>query len=548
MEISRVLRAGFRRNNLEKRGLSAMIPGSIMCSRGFRPSFCSLPILLAGAAACLGAAPERSVTFTEEIAPIVFKHCAPCHRPGEAAPFPLLSYDDVKKRSRLIAKVTSEHVMPPWHADESDFVFQDDLRLKPDQIESFRKWFDQGAVEGPASKLPPAPKFSQGWQLGEPDLIVSMSQPFDVPAEGRDIYHSFVIPLDLPEDKWVRGIEFRPSAPSVVHHSLFFYDTTGKAGQMSGRGGAPGFRFLGGDGLGAGSLGGWALGGIPKFLPDGLAFRLPKGASLLLSTHFHPSGKAEQERSTVGIYFAADPPRDSFTGIQLPPAFGALSGVDIPAGAAQYTVKDSFELPIDVEAFGVSGHAHYLGRQMKLTATPPGGPVQNLVWIKNWEFSWQENYAYRDFVKLPKGTRLDVTITWDNSTNNLNNPSHPPKRVRWGPQSEDEMGSMTLLVRAARAAEMPLLQAALRQHAADLTLAAGSRWLRERGLNLGNLVQNLLSTNDRNGDNQLERGEAPRWLARSFDLLDVNHDGVLDLAELEAGEQRLRQRLGGGSE
>jgi hypothetical protein len=292
-------------------------------------------------------------------------------------------------------------------------------------------------------------------------------------------------------------------------------------------------------------LGGWAVGGIPKFLPDGLAFRLPKGSSLILATHFHPSGKAEQELSTVGIHFASEPPKHAFTGIQLPPAFGALSGIDIPAGATNYVVKDAFELPVDVEAFGVSGHAHYLAKEMQFTATFPNGERKTLIGIQDWDFSWQEEYAFERFVALPKGTRLEVMLRWDNSTGNPSNPNHPPRRVRWGRESEDEMGSMTLLVKPVLKADLPVLQNALRQHAAELLLASGSRMLRERGVNMTNFVGTLLQNNDRDADGKLSRQETPRWLARSFDRLDTDGDAHLDQKELEVGEKRLLERISG---
>jgi hypothetical protein len=213
-----------------------------------------------------------------------------------------------------------------------------------------------------------------------------------------------------------------------------------------------------------GGLGGWAVGAQARSLPEGLAWYLPKDADLVLSTHFHPSGKQEKEISTVGIYFADKAPAKKFTGIQLPPLFGVFKGIDISAGAKEYSIEDSFTLPVDVKAFGASAHAHYLAKQMKLTARLPGGQTKTLLWISDWDFSWQDQYQFKEFVSLPKGTRLDVKITYDNSADNPRNPASPPKRVRWGEGSNDEMGSMGLAVVAADEAEMPQLQQAYRQH------------------------------------------------------------------------------------
>lgn len=446
---------------------------------------------------------QTPVTFSEHVAPILFTNCTSCHRPGEAAPFSLLGYKDARPLARAIAAATASRSMPPWKAGPGDYAFANERRLTPDQIRTIERWVADGALEGDPAKLPLLPPFTEGWQLGRPDLVVSMAEPFEVPAKGADVYRSFVVPLNLDRDVWVRAVDFRPSARAVVHHSLFFLDSTGAARERDDDDPAPGFSggmggvaglggrrnglggLLGGGGAGrgagrgaaaaaptgleqvvtgAGGLGGWALGGRAVELPDGLAFFVPKGADLILSTHFHPSGKAESERSTVGLYFASAPPTQAFTGIQLPPIFGVLEGLDIPAGESRYTLTDSFVLPIDVKAFGVGAHAHYLGKTMTLMATLPDGTTKNLLSIPDWDFAWQERYAYSEFVSLPKGTRLNATVTFDNSAANRRNPISPPVRVTWGEESNDEMGSVTLQVVAARPGELPQLQQAMAAH------------------------------------------------------------------------------------
>jgi hypothetical protein len=357
------------------------------------------------------------------------------------------------------------------------------------------------------------PAFTEGWQLGKPDLVVSMAEPFAVPAYGRDVYRNFVVPLDLAEDKWVSAIDFRPSARSVVHHSLFFLDDTGAARLRDELDAGPGFRGamgLGGSGVGGtrggaarflsllagrgatdedvaamqrvgGLLGGWALGGQPRPLPEGLAYRVPRQSDLILSTHFHPSGKQEMEASTVGLYFSRRPPSRAFTAIQLPPLFGALSDLVVPAGE-RHTITDSFVLPVDVEAFSVGAHAHYLGKEMKLTAALPTGDVKTLLWIQDWDFTWQETYQFKEFVRLPAGTRLDVSIGYDNTADNPRNPNSPPRRVRWGEQSTDEMGGMSLQVVAAREQDLSQLHVAYIQHLREVALSSAviQRMLRRR--------------------------------------------------------------------
>lgn len=189
-----------------------------------------------------------------------------------------------------------------------------------------------------------------------------------------------------------------------------------------------------------------------------------KGSDLILSTHFHPSGKAEEETSTVALYFADKPPSKRFTGLQLPFGFGVLAGINIPAGKKDFAIEDSFTLPVDVRAFGVSAHAHYIAKTFKLTATLPDGKTKTLLSISDWDFAWQEGYSFKDYEPLPRGTKLTVKITYDNSADNPRNPTNPPKRVRWGRESLDEMGSMTLQVVADKEAEMKTLQDAYRKH------------------------------------------------------------------------------------
>jgi hypothetical protein len=435
-------------------------------------------VVLAGAVILShGDAPSAQgpVTFSEHVAPIVFANCTSCHRPGEAAPFQLMSYRDARPLAKAIAAATAARAMPPWKAGPGDYAFENARSLTDEQINTIQRWVADGALEGDARKLPALPRFTEGWQLGPPDLVVTMSEPFEVPATGPDIYRGFVVPLNLDRDMWVRAVDFRPSARAVVHHSLFFLDSTGGARERDAEDPLPGFpggmggaRVFGRGGGGAplggllgrpdadppddvvarvsGGLGGWALGGRALELPTGLAFSVPKGSDLVLSTHFHPSGKAQQEKSTVGLYFAPGPPTQAFTTIQLPPIFGVFEGLDIPPGQERYTIKDSFVIPVDVRAFSVGAHAHYLGKEMKLTATLPDGAVKTLLWIKDWDFSWQERYRFKDFVSLPKGTRLDVEISYDNSAANKRNPSRPPVRVSWGEESNDEMGSIGLQV------------------------------------------------------------------------------------------------------
>lgn len=413
----------------------------------------------------------QTVTWSEHIAPIVYDNCAGCHRPGQVSPMPFLSYDDVRRRGSLVAQVVRTRYMPPWKPEPGWVAYRDERRLTPDQIALIDRWVADGMPRGDMSKEPPLPPFADDWLLGKPDLVLEMPKGFAVPADGADIYRNFVLPTGLAEDKWVTAIELKPSARAVVHHVLFASDKTGSAQteERTTNDGQPGFPGLGSvftiqavtDPLNAvsGGLGGWVPGTTPQRLPAGLAMPLPKGSDLILQTHFHPNGAPQFEKTTVGLYFGPKPDRQ-ITQLQAPAFFGVRANIDIPAGEKSYKVRGSFTIPADVEAVSVSAHAHYLAKETKLTATLPGGEVKILLWIRDWDFAWQDQYAFRDLVPLPKGTRIDGELTYDNSADNLRNPNSPPKRVRWGEQSTDEMGSLILSVVPKNAADLDALRAA----------------------------------------------------------------------------------------
>jgi hypothetical protein len=421
-----------------------------------------LSFILPLAALPLSAASLPSVTFNKQIAPIIYNNCSSCHRPGEAAPFSLLSYQDVAKRGKLIATVTKSQYMPPWKAEKTSFEFKDNRQLSDSEIAMIDAWVKAGMPEGKAADAPPAPKFASGWKLGEPDMVIEVPAAFKVPADGPDIYRNIGLPLGLTEDKWLTAIEMKPSAHSVVHHVLYFADPSGKA-HTKNEGDQIGFNGLT-PGLTAVGLGGWALGAQPHKEPEGLAMKLPKGSDFIINYHFHPDGKAESEKAVVGLYFAKEAPKRTLTGIQLPPAFALFSGLDIPAGEKDYVLKDSFTLPVDFDAVSIGAHAHYIATKMKMTATLPSGEVLTLLSIGDWDFAWQDRYYFDHFVALPKGTRIDSEVHWNNTTDNPRNPSNPAIRVTWGEQSKDEMGAIGLMGVPHDEADLKTLQTSVRQH------------------------------------------------------------------------------------
>jgi mono/diheme cytochrome c family protein len=464
--------------------------------------------LLLLSAACLASEPlPEKVTFSEHIAPILFAKCAGCHRPGEIAPFSLLTYADAKKRAKQIAEITSEHTMPPWHADKENPAFLNDRSLDARQVELLAAWHRGGALEGDPAKLPAVPKFAEGWAMGTPDLEVKMPEAYEIPAEGRDTYRNFVLPLNFEEDKWISAIELRPSAPAVVHHVLIFLDTDGSAARRDAKDPKPGYNgFVS---VGLTYVAGWAPGAGPLVLPPDLAWRFPKGANLVLQTHLSPKGKAMEEATSVGLRFAKEPPPHTYTTVQLPPQFGILNGIQIPPGEKNYTVRDSFTLPIDCDAFAVGAHAHFLGKQMSMTATLPDGSRKTLLKVSDWDFAWQEQYAYRERIPLPKGTRLETEVVWDNSADNIRNPHKPPVAVHWGIASADEMGSVTVGVVPRKNEDLEILRTALTEHIADVMIDATQHSV-DLPEGLGRKlapVAGLLKNFDKNGDGKLDESE-----------------------------------------
>jgi len=418
---------------------------------------------LACALSFAGLLPAQSVTFNKQIAPIVYNNCSSCHRPGEAAPFSLLSYQDVMKRGRTIASVTAARFMPPWKAEAGSYAFKDERRLKDSEIALIEEWVKQGMPEGKAGDAPAPPKFASGWMLGEPDLIVEMPAAYHVKADGPDIYRNIAVPLGLTEDKWITAIDMKPSARSVVHHVLYFADPNGKAHTRPQQGPEPGYSGMrpGGE---AEPLGGWAVGAQPHMQPAGLAIPVAKSSDLVVQYHFHPNGKPAEEKSVIGLYFAKRAPDRTLVPLQLPPTYSLFSGLDIPPGERDFVVRDSYTIPVALDAVSIGAHAHYIGKQLKMTATLPTGEVKTLLWIKDWDFSWQDRYFFQEFVPLPKGTRLDAEVHWDNSAENPRNASSPPIRVQWGEQSKDEMGSLTLVAVPHDEADLPVLRRDILMH------------------------------------------------------------------------------------
>lgn len=461
---------------------------------------------------------EEEPEFYKDIAPILWENCSNCHRPGQAGPFPLLSYEDTRKRSRQIKEVVEDAYMPPWHISSKHIAFKGDRRLTEKEKKTLYKWMEVGMPKGDPSSAPAKPVFADDWLAGKPDLVVTMPEPYEVYADGRDIYRNFVFPLKNKETLWLKAIEIRPSARSVVHHALYYADNSGRAVKMDAAEKEPGFRGMGFTQR-LKPLGGWAVGGTAKMLPDGMAFEIPPNTDLVIQTHFHPSGKIEKEATSLGLYLTKEAPSIPFTGLQLPPRFGIYAGLRIPAGDPNFVIKDSFRLPVDSEAFGVSAHAHYLGKAMKMVATKPDGSTVELLKINDWDFNWQEGYLYKEPVFLPAGTRIDCSVVYDNSADNPANPSSPPKVVTWGPYSEDEMGSVTVRINPVNKDDINILRKELGYHEVA-SMGIASLRSKVSGNRKLSFFDRQVKSFDKNNDNQFEfeEKEELKEIIRKYNL------------------------------
>jgi tetratricopeptide (TPR) repeat protein len=415
-------------------------------------------------------------TFTKDIAPIIWNRCASCHRPGEIGPFSLLTYDDVKRRASLIATVTSRRLMPPWKPEPGKGEFQDERRLNDDELQKLQQWIANGADQGNPADLPPLPAWSTQWRLGAPDLIVRMDQPYTVPADGPDVFRTFVIAVPLPKARYVRAIEFQPGNARVVHHANLGVDRTQASRQLDRRDPEPGYtgsmvveaRYP------EGQLLGWTPGQAPHPSPDGMSWRLEPGSDLVVQLHLQPTGKPETLRASVGLFFTDTPPARTPIGLRL-----GSETIDIPPGERAYAIADRYTVPVDLDVLAVQPHAHNLARRMEADATLPDGTTRPLIAINDWDFRWQDVYRFVTPVALPKGTTIAMRYTYDNSADNVRNPHRPPARVVWGQNTTDEMGDLWLQIAARTPADHQLLAADVRRKARSEDLAAYTKLLRD---------------------------------------------------------------------
>ena len=370
---------------------------------------------LAGAVA----ADRGQVTFTRDVAPILYNRCVECHRPGEVAPMSFLSYQDVRPWARSIRDKVIDRTMPPWLADPQYGHFSNDRRLSQKEIDTIVAWVNADAPKGDDRNMPRAPEFVEGWNLGQPDVVLTMKEEFSVPVDGVVPYKYFTIPTEFTEDKWIQAVELRPGNRSVVHHIIAFVQEPGQKTT----------RFGGTSNM----LGGTAPGDPPNKFPAGTGKLIKAGSSLILQMHYTPNGEAAKDRSSVGLFLAKQPvEKTSMSGMALNAQF------IIPPGDPNYEVKSSWTAREDVTLVSLMPHMHVRGKDFVYTLVYPDGRSEILLRVPKYDFNWQLSYRLAKPISLPKGSRIECVAHFDNSTNNKYNPD-PTKEVRWGDQTWEEM-------------------------------------------------------------------------------------------------------------
>ncbi len=370
-----------------------------------------------------------------------------------------MPYKQAVNWSADIVHYTQSKEMPPWKPT-GGVEFANSRALNIRELDTLAAWEKAGCPEGDSKDAPPARKFPEGWQLGEPDLVLTVPEDFHVGAAGKDLFRCFVMPTGLKEDRYVVAYEVRPGNASVVHHTLNYFDTTGKAKKLelaererakdkneADRG--PGYTVAMGIGFiplpsdaprpgvpAVGGLGGWAPGQFGVKYPTGSGTLLPQGSDFVMQVHFHRTGKAEKDRTKIGLYFAKKP-------VEKPWNTLVVTGMSplsmIPANKADHLQKGGGYLSGDATVHSVLPHMHLLGKSVKITMTPPGGDPVVLVDIKHWDYNWQESYWLAKPIAAKAGTRFEIEAIFDNSAKNPHNPNTPPKLVTFGEQTTNEM-------------------------------------------------------------------------------------------------------------
>jgi Flp pilus assembly protein TadD len=468
-----------------------------------------------------GPVTSRPVTFNKDIAPILFDNCATCHRPIESgpagtadplcvagAPFPLLDYANAAPRAREIAAATLTRAMPPWLPEAGHGEFLNPRRLRDHQISLIQQWVEQGAPEGDSAEKPNPPVFPDGWQLGNPDLVLKSTESYTLASGRGDVFRNFVFPVPRSSTRYVRGIEFRADNPKVLHHANVAVDPSRVSRRLDRIDSGPGFATMPEDEVQ--NVFGWSPGKVPILEPADTAWALEEGSDLVVQLHMVRGATTETVQPSIGLFLAPSPPTRVPIVVKL-----ESKTIDIPAGDSDYVIEDSYILPAEVSVVSVYPHAHYLAREMRGTATLPDGTVKPLVWIKQWDIRWQDQYRFKDPMVLPRGTTLRMRFTYDNSESNPRSP-RPARRVVWGQNSTDEMGALWVEVIPRRSEDAAVLTQDYYRRALETDIAGAE--LQARNSPKDAAAHNRLALK------YLQAGRVPEAQARLNEALRLSPD------------------------
>lgn len=368
----------------------------------------------------------ETVTFAKDVAPIFFEHCASCHRPGEIAPMSLLSYEEARPWAKSIAKVVKDKTMPPWSGESPKHKWRNDISLSEKKIETILAWVEQGAPMGDKAELPPAPEFSDGWKLGEPDHVITFN-PVNVPASGDDLFPKQTIEVDFGEVKWIRAIEFMPGDRRVTHHFQTTYVNIAGEGQAKAGGGASSA------GLGGGILAIWTAGMPPFEFPEGVGRPIGPRARILVDSHYHPFGEATTDETKIGLHFGEGELKKEVATLVV-----ANTGIRIPAEAPAHPEVGFITVDHDMQILAFSPHMHVRGKAMRYDLILPTGKRETLLDVPKYNYNWQWQYYPTKPIDAPAGSKIEVTAVWDNSAQNPANPD-PKKEIIYRGDTFNEM-------------------------------------------------------------------------------------------------------------
>lgn len=378
-----------------------------------------------------------SVTFSKDVAPILQKNCQGCHRPGEAAPMSLRTYQEARPWARAMKQAVLAKKMPPWFADAQYGHFRNDRSLPQKDIDTLVSWVDAGAPEGDPKDLPQPLAFVDGWNIGQPDMVLEMPEPFQVPASGTIEYQYVVLPYKFTEDRWVQMAEVRPGNRAMVHH-VIAYIRDGSSKWMRDK--KPGELFVpeadangNRPSLNGDLLSGFAPGLPPSILEPGQGRLIKAGSDIVLQLHYTANGHAGEDRTKVGVIFCKQAPHERVMTLAA-----SNSKFTIPPGDPNYQVDASFELGHDAKLSALLPHMHLRGKDFQYRLVYPSGETETILRVPHYDFGWQLWYQPVSDIVLPKGTQIAATAHFDNSVNNPHNPDST-KAVTWGDQSWEEM-------------------------------------------------------------------------------------------------------------